>query len=135
MRRVILLSLLASSSVMAGPGHPPPPPARAAPVAVWRATLTEDNKPAAACGTLKIWTILRFDVSNAKDLPSGSDPKQLPIAVPCAELSRPAFGAGAGDAGVLAKGRTYVISVGARGYGDWSQTTAAWPAERIDDAK
>ena len=101
-----------------------------------RGVLLDENKRTADCGTFEIWTILHFDTSADPAGPRGTkvDPKRIPVAVPCAELPRPRYGKGAGNAGVLVKGKRYVLELDApRASGKWGNRSA-WAALRIDDA-
>lgn len=100
-----------------------------------RAVLLDDSKPAAGCGYLEVWTILHFDGSADARAPRGTgiDPKHLAVAVPCTELTRPSYSKTAGNAGVLAKGKAYVLTVdGPRIDTRWGKK-AAFEAKTIDD--
>ena len=87
-----------------------------------RATLRDDNKPIADCGGFAIWTVLTFAL-----------PKPIRVAVPCAELTRPQYSKTAGNAGVLVKGKSYVLTLDdERDGGPWGAGRAS-PALRIDN--
>ena len=99
-----------------------------------RGTLLDDSKPAAHCGGLEVWTVLHFDTSIDPKGPRGTkvDPKRIPVAVPCTELTRPQYDKGAGNAGVLEKGKTYLLKLESpRSSGKWGNRLA-WPALQID---
>jgi hypothetical protein len=95
-----------------------------------------DDNSSPHCGDLMVWTVLHFDFSKNPRPPSAPkvDPKRTPVAVPCAELSRSRYDKGAGNAGVLTKGKKYSVYVGPYGTGQWGEKTFAFPAVRIDDA-
>ena len=98
-----------------------------------RAVLLDDNKPVGGCGTFEIWTVLGFDVSGDPNGPRGTkvDPKRIPVAIPCVELTRPQYARSAGTAGVLVKGKTYLLTLdNPRTSNKW--TGLAWGALRID---
>ena len=101
-----------------------------------RGTLLDDSKPAAHCGTFEIWTVLHFDTSADPAGPRGTkvDPKRIPVAIPCTELTRPQYDQRAGNAGVLVKGKRYLLELDLpRHSGKWGNRVA-WAALRIDDA-
>ena len=79
--------------------------------------LLDDSTPAADCGGFEIWTILHFDTSADPTGPRGTkvDPKRIPVAIPCTELTRPQYDKRAGNAGVLVKGKRYVLGSSRRG--------------------
>lgn len=109
---------------------------KAPPPTVTRAVLLDDNKPATVCGVMHVWTILHFDASADPKAPRGTkvDAKRLPVAVPCTEMARPMYSKTAGNAGVLAKGKTYVLTLDTpRGDAKWGGAYA-WEATKIDDA-
>lgn len=100
-----------------------------------RGRLVVDATPAVHCGDLEVWTVLAFDVTPAPAAPKGVkvDARRLPVAVPCTELTRSQYGADAGTAGVLEKGRSYRLTLGAPATdGRWGRQLA-WPARRIDE--
>ena len=101
-----------------------------------RGTLLEDATPAADCGGFELWTVVLFDTSGDPAGPRGTkvDPKRIPVAIPCAELTRPQYGKQAGNAGVLVKGKRYALELDApRAAGKWGNRLA-WAALRIDDS-
>ena len=99
-----------------------------------RGRLLDDSRPAAHCGGFEIWTVLHFDTSADPKGPRGTkvDPKRIPVAIPCTELTRPQYDQAAGNAGVLVKGTSYVLVLeNPRASGKWGNRQA-WPALRID---
>lgn len=131
--------MLAALVALAGPAALAPSPAAAERVAgptTTRGRLLDDSKPAAHCGGIEVWTVLHFDTSIDPSGPRGTkvDPKRIPVAVPCTELTRPQYDKGAGNAGVLVKGKPYLLQIGVpQASGKWGNRVA-WPALKIDDA-
>jgi len=124
---ILLFSLL----VIVGPADAEKP---ATPITV-RGKLLDDSKPGAHCGYLEIWTILRFDVDADPNAPRGTkvNAKQLPVAIPCTEMPREMYSKTAGNAGVLVKGRSYVLTLdGPHASGKWGPKPA-WIGARIDE--
>src|SRR5438552_2312892 len=121
---------------------------RASPVATSRSTSRPSRsgrrfaRPRTRCrravdgGWLEVWTSLPFDRSSDPKGPRDTnvDPKRVPVAVPCTELSRPQYSTTAGNAGVLVKGKTYVITIEYPRADDRWGKKLAWPATKIDNA-
>lgn len=92
-----------------------------------RAVLLDESTPKAHCGVLEVWTVLRFRAAGAKG--------DTLVGVPCTELPRPSYGATAGDAGVLVKGKTYLLTLSEKqAKGPWGERPAH-RAEKIDEAR
>lgn len=92
-----------------------------------RAVLLDESAPKAHCGTFEFWTVLRFREQDAG--------VEWPVAVACTELTRSQYGKTAGNAGVLVKGKTYLLTVSAKKEkGPWGELPA-FRAERIDEAR
>jgi hypothetical protein len=134
MRHTWMLTL-AALAALAALAPSPAAAERVAGPTTTRGRLLDDSKPAVHCGVLEVWTILHFDTSIDPNGPRGTkvDPKRIPVAVPCTELARPQYDKGAGNAGVLVKGKTYALQIGVpQASGQWG-TRVAWPALKIDD--
>jgi hypothetical protein len=125
--RMLALALLLGLPAIAAAEKAPPP-------TTVHAVLLDDSKPAILCGTLQVWTILHFDASADVNAPRGTavNAKRLPVAVPCSELPRSSYSTTAGNAGVLVKGKTYVLTLDPpRADPKWGKVTA-WEAKKID---
>jgi hypothetical protein len=122
--RLACLLLLATTPALADTGKPK--------VQVRTGTLVDMHQQTPHCGDLMVWTIVHFDFS--KDRPSGQGfkPERVPVAIACIELSRKQMGPGAGNAGPVATGKRYTVSLGTYGKGSWG--APAFEAVKIDDA-
>ncbi len=90
------------------------------------AVLLDDSTPKAHCGGFEFWTVLRFQEQGTS--------VEWPVGVPCTELTRPQYGTSAGNAGILVKGKRYLLRLSAKkDKGPWGDGLA-FRAERIDDA-
>jgi hypothetical protein len=126
MRAVVTLILLLASTAVAEKAPGP---------TTTRGRLVDAGTPHAHCGTFEIWTVVHFDVSIDPKGPRGTklDPKRVPVAIPCIELSRPQYSKAAGNAGVVEKNKIYLLTLDApRSAGKWGNKYA-FAAMKIDD--